>query len=105
MSFTDTLKRSLGFEETETSKREKNAADSALENLSNISSELKKSVNKGYIDSLLYNLDKSSNNLVTTTNNFSGISDNFNRESTRLTNCLLSRLNILVMNINQIYIQ
>ncbi len=43
MSFTDTLKRSLGFEETETSKREKNAADSALENLSNMINNLTKS--------------------------------------------------------------
>ena len=84
--------------------------DSALElntttkNLANLSSELKKSVDKGYLESFLYNLDRSSNNLVATTNNFSSLSDNFNKESTRLTNCLLQKLNILVSNINQIVI-
>lgn len=71
-------------------------------NFAKISTELKKTVDKGYLDSLLYNLDKSSNNLVVTTNNFSGLSDNFNREGICLTNCLLQRLNILVANINQI---
>ena len=72
------------------------------DNLAKISTELKKSIDKGYLDSLLYNLDKSSNNLVATTKNFNGLSENFNKEGIRLTNCLLQKLNILVFNINQI---
>lgn len=74
------------------------------DNLAKMSIELKKSIDKGHLDSFLYNLDKSSNSLVVTTNNFSSLSDSFNRDSSRLTNCLLQRLNILVSNINQIVI-
>lgn len=64
-------------------------------NLANMSLTLKKSVDKGYLDSFLYNLDKSSDNLARSTNKF-------NNESVQLTNCLLKRLNVLVANINQI---
>ena len=43
MSFTDTLKRSLGFEETETNRMDKNNNENALENLSKMINNLTKS--------------------------------------------------------------
>ena len=73
-------------------------------NLERVSENLRKSVDKGYIDSALYNLQESSGNLVITTKNFGGFSDNLNKQSSVLTNCLLKRLNTLVCNINQIVI-
>ena len=43
MSFTDTLKRSLGFEETETNRIDKNTNENAFENLSKMINNLTKS--------------------------------------------------------------
>ena len=85
--------------------------DEAVENL-NISSKnlermsdtLRKSVDKGYIDTALYNLQETSGNLVVTTKNFGGFSDNLNKQSSVLVNSLLERLNTLVCNINQIVV-
>lgn len=74
------------------------------ENFAKISASLKTSVDKGYIDSTLYNFQKTSGNLVLTTKNFGGFSDTLNKESSILTNCLLKNLNIVVSNINQIVI-
>lgn len=74
------------------------------ENFAKISTSLKTSVDKGYIDSTLYNFQESSGNLVLTTKNFGGFSDTLNKESSILTNCLLKNLNVVVSNINQIVI-
>ena len=74
------------------------------ENFAKISASLKTSVDKGYIDSTLYNFQESSGNLVLTTKNFGGFSDTLNKESSILTNCLLKNLNVVVSNINQIVI-
>ena len=65
---------------------------------------LKKSIDKGYIDSTLYNLQETSGNLVVTTKNFGGFSDSLNKQGAILTNCLLQRLNLLVCNVNQIVV-
>lgn len=74
------------------------------ENFAKISASLKTSVDKGYIDSTLYNFQETSDNLVLTTKNFGGFSNTLNKESSILTNCLLKNLNIVVSNINQIVI-
>ena len=74
------------------------------DNLANASSNIKKSIDNGYIDTTLNNLQEISGNLVITTKNFGGFTDTLNKQSTVLTNCLLKRLNILVSNINQIVV-
>ena len=74
------------------------------DNLANASDSIKNSINKGYIDTTLNNLQETSGNLVITTKNFGGFTDSLNKQSTVLANCLLKRLNILVSNINQIVI-
>lgn len=78
--------------------------EKASDDLSNISTEIKKSVDKGYVNSFLYNLDKTSNNFVLSSNNVSKFTTDLNQESVLSLNCLLKRLNLLVTNINQIVI-
>lgn len=78
--------------------------ETTTDNFAKISTSLKTSVDKGYIDSTLYNFQETSGNLVLTTKNFGGFSDALNKESSVLTNCLLKNLNIVVSNINQIVI-
>lgn len=73
-------------------------------NLADSSFEIKKSIEKGYLDKSLYNLQQSSDNLVLTTKNTSGFTNNLNKESSLLFNCLLKNLNVVVDNINQIII-
>lgn len=74
----------------------KNLADSSLE--------VKKSLEKGYLDKSLYNLEQTSNNLVLTTKNTNGFTDGLNKQSSVLINCLLKNLNTVVNNINQIIV-
>ena len=74
----------------------KNLADSSLE--------VKKSLEKGYLDKSLYNLEQTSNNLVLTTKNTNGFTDGLNKQSSVLINCLLKNLNTVVNNINQIVV-
>ena len=76
----------------------------ASKNIADVSGSLKKSVDKGYLDRTLYNFEKTSGNLVITTDNFSGFTTNLNKRSVVLTNCLLENLNVVVKNINQIVI-
>ena len=52
----------------------------------------------------IYNIQKTSNNLVLTTKNTSGFTENLNSESKILLNCLIKNLNTVVNNINQIII-
>lgn len=73
-------------------------------NLADSSSHIKNSINKGYIDKSLYNLQVTSDNLVLTTQNTSGFTDGLNKQSSILVNCLLKNLNIVVANINQIIV-
>ena len=74
----------------------KNLADSSLE--------VKKSLEKGYLDKSLYNLEQTSNNLVLTTKNTNGFTDGLNKQSSVLINCLFKNLNTVVNNINQIVV-
>ncbi|MBE7711250.1 MAG: hypothetical protein E7Z92_03820 [Cyanobacteria bacterium SIG31] len=78
--------------------------NSSSKDLARMSETLRESVDKGYIDTALYNLQETSGNLVVTTKNFGGFSDSLNKQSSVLTNCLLQRLNTLVCNINQIVV-
>ena len=81
-----------------------NNVNKTSKNLADSSSEIKKSLEKGYLDKSLYNLEKSSENLVLTTNNFSGFTDNLNKKNSTQLNCLLQNLNTVVCNINQIVV-
>ena len=78
--------------------------NSASKNIASISANLQKTVEKGYIDATLLNLQETSGNLVLTTENFGGFSQVLNKKSTILTNCLLKNLNTVVCNINEIII-
>ena len=78
--------------------------NSSSKDLTNMTNSLRKSVDKGYIDSTLMNLQESSSNLTVTTKNFGGFSESLNRQSAVLTNCLLKNLNTVVENVNQIVI-
>ena len=78
--------------------------NSASKNIASISANLQKTVEKGYIDATLLNLQETSGNLVLTTENFGGFSQVLNKKSTILTNCLLKNLNIVVCNMNEIII-
>ena len=73
-------------------------------NLADSSSHIKNSIDKGYIDKSLYNLQVTSDNLVLTTQNTSGFTDGLNKQSSILVNCLLKNLNTVVANINQIIV-
>ena len=73
-------------------------------NLADSSFEIKTSLQKGYLDKSLYNLQQTSDNLVLTTKNTTGFTEGLNRQSNVLINCLLKNLNIVVCNINKIII-
>ena len=81
-----------------------NNVNYASKNLADTSKSLKTTVEKGYIDTTLENLELSSKNLVLTTDNFSGFTGNLKQESIVLTNCLLKNLNVVVNNINEIVV-
>jgi len=85
-------------------KKTVNNFEIASGNIADVSENLQKTVQKGYIDTTLDNFSKTSGNLVITTENFSGFSTSLNKQSSVLTNCLLKRLNLLVANINEIVI-
>lgn len=85
-------------------KNSANNLEFATQNLANLSHQVKKTVDKGYVESLLLNLDKTSNNFVLSSNNVSKFTADLNQESVLSLNCLLKRLNLLVSNINQIVI-
>lgn len=73
-------------------------------NLADSSSEIKTSIEKGYVDKALYNLEQTSGNLVITTQNTSGFTEGLNKQSNVLLNCLLKNLNTVVCNVNKIII-
>lgn len=74
------------------------------QNLADSTSDIKESIQKGYIDKTLLNVQQSSDNLVSSTKNFSGFTNSLNKESSILANCLLKNLNIVTTNINQVVI-
>ena len=78
--------------------------NTASKNLAEISDNLRITVEKGYIDSALSNFEVTSGNLVLTTKNFGGFSDNLNKQSNILINCFLKNANIVICNINEIII-
>lgn len=73
-------------------------------NLADSSYEIKNTIEKGYLDKSLYNIQQTSNNLVLTTKNTTGFTEALNRDSNVLINCLLKNLNIVVSNINKIIV-
>lgn len=73
-------------------------------NLADSSFEIKTSLEKGYIDKSLYNLEQTSGNLVLTSKNANSFTMGLNKESSVLINCLIKNLNTVVSNINQIVI-
>ena len=73
-------------------------------NLADSSSEIKKIIEKGYLDKSFYNLQQTSDNLVITTKNTSSFTNGLNKQSNVLINCLLKNLNTVVCNINKIIV-
>ena len=73
-------------------------------NLADTSFEFKKTIQKGYLDKTLYNIEETSSNLVLTTKNTNSFTTSLDKESGFLINCLLKNLNVLVNNINHIVI-
>ena len=73
-------------------------------NLADSSFEIKSTLEKGYLDKSLYNLQLMSDNLVTTSKNTSGFTEELNKQSSLLLNCLLKNLNTVVLNINKIVV-
>ena len=71
-------------------------------NLADSSYEIKKALEKGYLDKSLYNIQQTSDNLALTTKNTSLLTDNLSKQSIELVNCLLKNLNTVVFNINQV---
>lgn len=76
----------------------------ASKELANSSINIRKSLDKGYLDKTLYNFEQTSGNLVVSTHNISGFSESINQKSIRLLNCLITNLNIVVKNVNEIVI-
>lgn len=81
-----------------------NNFNQTTKNLSESSESINRSIQKGYIDKTLYNLELSSGNLNATTQNFSSLSLNANKQSINLFNCFLKNINTVTCNINQIVI-
>ena len=73
-------------------------------NLADSSYEIKTTLEKGYIDKALYNLEQTSGNLVLTTENANGFTMGLNKQSSVLVNCLLKNINTVVCNVNQIVV-
>lgn len=73
-------------------------------NLADSSIEIKKTIEKGYLDKSFYNIQQTTENLVVTTKNTSGFTDGLNKQSNVLINCLLKNLNTVVCNINKIIV-
>lgn len=74
------------------------------ENLLKSSKALKTSLEKGYLENSLKNLELTTNNLSNTTINTNNFTNNLNQKSIVLLNCLLSNINTLINNVNEIII-
>ena len=73
-------------------------------NLADSSYSIKRTIENGYIENTLSNIQKSSHNFVLTSENVSNISSNANKQSVQLLNKLLQNLNVVTCNINEIVI-
>ena len=76
----------------------------ASKNLADASANVRTSLQQGYIDNSLYNLEQTTKNLTKTTQNMSGVTDNINNNSINLINCVIQNINTVVQNINEIVI-
>lgn len=76
----------------------------ASKNLADTSANIRTSLQQGYIDNSLYNLEQTTKNLTKTTQNMSGVTDNINNNSINLINCVIQNINTVVQNINEIVV-
>ena len=81
-----------------------NNVNIASKNLADSSSRIKDSIDKGYIDKSLYNLQNTSENLALSTKNTNLFTEGLNSKSSVLLNCMLKNINNLICNINKIVI-
>ncbi len=76
----------------------------ASRNLADASFHIESSLQQGYINNTLENLEHTSKNLVATTENITGVTRNVNNNSINLLNCTIKNINTVVSNINEIII-
>lgn len=76
----------------------------ASRNIADASYNVQTTLQEGYINSTLENLELTSKNLVKTTQNITGVTDNVNNNSINLINCVIRNINTVVSNVNQIVI-
>ncbi len=76
----------------------------ASKNIADASLNVRSSLQQGYIDNSLQNLEKVTNNLAETTYNFSGVAGRLNNTSINLINCILRNVNVVVGNVNEIIV-
>ena len=81
-----------------------NNVNIASKNLADSSSKIKDSIDKGYIDKSLYNLQNTSENLALSTKNTNLFTEGLNSKSSVLLNCMLKNINNLICNLNRIVI-
>ena len=81
-----------------------NNVNIASKNLADSSSRIKDSIDKGYIDKSLYNLQNTSENLALSTKNTNLFTEGLNSKSSVLLNCMLKNINNLICNLNRIVI-
>lgn len=73
-------------------------------NLAESSYNVRTSIQQGYIDKSLYNMQETTQNLVLTTKNITNVTDNVNKNSVNLINCVIKNINTVINNINEIVI-
>lgn len=76
----------------------------ASRNLADASYHVQSSLQQGYINSTLENLELTTRNLVMTTENITGVTRNVNNNSINLVNCVIRNINTVVSNVNEIVI-
>lgn len=76
----------------------------ASRNIADASYNVQSTLQEGYINSTLENLELTSKNLVMTTENITGVTKNVNNNSINLINCVIKNINTVVSNVNEIVI-
>ncbi|MBQ7126877.1 hypothetical protein IJO12_07310, partial [bacterium] len=74
------------------------------ENLANISKNIDITIQKGYLENTLQNVEKVSGNFLVSADNFGEFTNNLNKESSILLNSFLKNLNVVISNINLIIV-
>ena len=69
------------------------------DNLAKSSSHINSSIQQGYIDNSLYNIQETTKNLISTTNNLTNFSNNLNKTSICLINNLIKNINTTISNV------